>query len=97
MEKREIGKRKNKGVGVRGVCVLDRGREPRSECARRRGDVDTAGGASVGRVGVDEERCVHDTEHRRTGDCFEHDWYGKERNRRERSRLRGNRTESVER
>lgn len=32
-------------------------------------------GRAVGRVGVDEERCVHDSyEHRRTGDCFEHDW-----------------------
>lgn len=54
---------------MRGVCVLDRGREPRSERARRRGDVDAVGGALAGRVGVDEERCVHDTEHRRTGDC----------------------------
>lgn len=43
-------------------------------------------------VGVDEERCVDDTEHRRTGDCFGHDWHGKERHRRERSRQRGNET-----
>lgn len=65
---------------MRGVCVLDRGRERERESQERSVHVGGATwtpleGRAVGRVGVDEERYVHDSyEHRRTGDCFEHDW-----------------------
>lgn len=61
-------------------------------CSRRRGDAVIVGGANMAEWGVDEERCVDDTEHRRTGDCFEHRMGRKERHRRERSWQRGRRT-----
>lgn len=57
---------------MRGVRAIEGENGRARSCARRRGNLDIVGGAVL-RVGVDEERCVDDTEHRRTGDCFEHD------------------------
>ena len=100
-EKGNTEGRKNAEGMVCVVCVLDREGETRerererSRCARRGGATRTSLEGRRLQVGVDEERCVDDTEHRRTGDCFEQDWDGKERHRRERSWQRGNETKRA--
>ena len=97
------GTKERKGT-QRGWCAWcawcawcrSRGRDERDrESVRRGGATRTLLEGRRLQVGVDEERCVDDTEHRRTGDCFEQDWDVRERHRRERSRQRWNETKRA--